>query len=138
MWGKRPMGGGFGISVKRNGMESRKGTMGPRTAICSTPPLGFFRAPWYLQGSALSWIPEASPQMTFLGVLGFAREDCSHQGRARQPMGCSSSVSRVEPGVLLLARFGVIEGDAPFLLARALLSSCLRRGLSWVSTVTPG
>lgn len=38
VWG-RPMGRGFRISAKRNGMESREGTMGPRTAIPLTPPL---------------------------------------------------------------------------------------------------
>lgn len=53
-------------------------------------------------------------------------------------MGCSSSVSRVEPAVQLLERFGVSEGDAPFLLSHVLLSSCLGRGLSRGSAVTPG
>lgn len=114
--GERPMGGGFRISAKRKGLESREGTMGPRTAIPSTPPqalqrlgiaasrepLGIFKAV-----SAPIWFPEASPQMTFLGFWGLAWCDCSHRGRARQPMGCSSSVSRVEPAVQLLARFMV-------------------------------
>lgn len=68
----------------------------------SLEPLGIFRAV-----SAPIWFPEASPHMTFLGFWGLAWGDCSHRGRARQPMGCSSSVSRVEPAVQLLARFGV-------------------------------
>lgn len=76
--------------------------------------------------------------MTFLGFWGLAWDDCSHRGRAKHPMGCFSSVARVEPAVQLLARFGVSEGDAPFLLSHVLLSSCLGRGLSQVSAVTPG
>lgn len=53
-------------------------------------------------------------------------------------MGYSSSVSRVEAAVQLLAPFGVSEGDAPFLPSRVLLSSRPGRGLSRVSAVTPG
>lgn len=50
----------------------------------------------------------------------------------------SSSVSRIERAVRLLARFGVNEGDAPFLWSRVLLSSCLGRGLSRVSAFILG
>lgn len=60
----------LGFLQSRIGMESREGTMGPRTAIPLTPPLsppelrdrGFPGAPGVFKAiSVLNWRPEASP-----------------------------------------------------------------------------
>lgn len=126
-------GGGGGVSIGweedsgflQSGMEPRGGTMGPGTAPPShqSPSSGGIAAPAlfpeplrrvFRADGAPRWILAASPQLTFSGILGFARDDCSYWGRAEQPMGCSSSASRVEPASQPVAWPRVSEGAAPF------------------------
>lgn len=77
--------------------------------------------------------------MTFLGFCALLGTTAVIRGGpGSQWVIYSSSVSKIEPAAQLLVRFGVSEGDAPFLWSRVLLSSCLGRGLSRVSAVILG
>ena len=76
------MGGGFWISAKRNGAQRRNNGSRdcppfppvPPRAGGSRPSVAFPESPcrvFRADGGASRWIPAASPQLTFSGILGF-------------------------------------------------------------------
>lgn len=105
----------------QNGMERSAVTMGPGTAPPPSPTrfaiLAKVASPSPARGFPVSWCTQPGPSgisgVTFLGFWGLAWDDCSPRGRDREPMGCSSSASRVEPAVQRWGGRGR-RGDAPF------------------------